>query len=307
MLIHILEEEQFDIVQLETLYLAPYIPVIRKHSKALISLRTHNVEHEIWKRMAENHKPGLKRWYLGHLAQKLEIYEKNQLHLVDILITMTQRDLSYFQKMGYRGKSIVAPIGMDVQQYQQSSKERQFDAEGICFIGSLDWMPNLEGLNWFLESVWPLVRTIHPNAKLKIAGRNTPSSFKKKSIPGVEFLGEVRSAIKFINDHQILIVPLLSGSGMRVKILEGLFLGKTVITTTIGMEGIEARQGEEILLADKAEDFAQCISLCLKDPDFADRIGKQAAIFASNHFDNRKIALHVLQNYAQSRVEFIPK
>jgi polysaccharide biosynthesis protein PslH len=306
MLEHILQEEHFDIVQLETLYLAPYIPVIRKHSKALIALRSHNVEHEIWQRMAENAPQGLKRWYLHHLAGKLEAYERGQLNQVDLLITMTQRDLTLFRSMGFRGEAIVAPIGMDAGLYQPVFSE-PVDPTILGFIGSLDWMPNLEGLTWFLDEVWPLVRKLHSGARLQIAGRNMPASFRKRDIPGVEFLGEVRSAVKFINEHQILIVPLLSGSGMRVKILEGLFLGKTVITTSVGMEGIEARQGEEILLADRAEDFARGIALCLKDPEFARRIGRQAASFAANHFDNRKIALHVLQKYAQSRVGVLPQ
>ncbi|MCF8237091.1 MAG: glycosyltransferase family 4 protein [Saprospiraceae bacterium] len=306
MLIHILEEETFDVIQLETLYMAPYIPVIRKHSKALIALRAHNVEHEIWARMAQNTPRGLKRWYLGHLAHKLEAYEKSQLNQVDLMVTMTQRDLDLFRSMGFRGQGMIAPIGIDLQDYIQAPTQPQLP-ETIGFIGSLDWMPNLEGLNWFLEQVWPKVRKMHPRAKLRVAGRNTPDSLKKAETPGVEIMGEVRSAIRFMNEQQILIVPLLSGSGMRVKILEGLLLGKTVITTTIGMEGIDARQGEEILLADSAEDFARGISLCLKDPEFSQRIGRQAAALAIEHFDHRKIALRVLQKYTQTRVGVHPE
>lgn len=301
MLIHILQEETFDVIQLETLYLAPYIPIIRRYSKAMVVLRAHNVEHEIWARMAHNTRFGLKRWYLNHLAQKLEVYEKSQLNKVDLLVTMTQRDLQLFREMGFSGEGMVAPIGIDLEDYLQAPPQPQLP-ETIGFIGSLDWMPNLEGLNWFLEEVWPRIREMHPRARLRIAGRNTPESLTKAKLPGVEILGEVRSAIRFMNEQQILIVPLLSGSGMRVKILEGLLLGKTVITTTVGMEGIDARQGEEILLADTAEDFARGISLCLKDPEFCKRIGRQASTLATEHFDHRKIALRVLQKYAQTRV-----
>ncbi len=307
MLRHILQEERFDIIQLETLYLAPYIPTIRKYSKALIALRSHNVEHEIWQRMADNTRPGLKRWYLQHLARKLKTYEESQLNQADLLITMTQRDLDKFRQMGFRGESIVAPIGIDSEWYAPSPPSGKQPPQAIGFIGSLDWMPNLEGLNWFLDTVWPQVRELYPQARLHIAGRNMPSSYRQKSIPGVDFMGEVRSAIKFIRDHDILIVPLLSGSGMRVKILEGLFMGKTVITTSVGLEGIDARQGEEILIADSAEDFARGIALCLKDPEVAQRIGRQAASFAAGHFDNRKIALHVLQKYAQKRISVLPE
>lgn len=306
LLADILRQEKFDIIQLETLYLAPYIPVIRQHSQALVVMRAHNVEHEIWHRMAANCKPGIKRWYLSHLANRLEHYEREQLRHIDLLITMTQRDRERFLAMGYQGDSIVAPIGMELQAYQPAAKELP-PADSLGFIGSLDWMPNLEGLNWFLEEVWPMVRSIHPSARLRVAGRNTPAALKRRNIPGVEFLGEVRSAVKFINDHQILVVPLLSGSGMRVKILEGLFLGKTVITTTVGMEGIDARQGEEILLADSPADFARCIALCLKDPEFARRIGRQAHTFASSNYDSRKIALQVLQKYSQTRVGVLPE
>lgn len=306
MLVNILKEEKFDIIQLETLYLTPYIEVIRKHSNALVALRAHNVEHEIWNRMAENSPPGLRRWYLRHLAHKLEVYEQERINKVDLLITMTQRDLSKFREMGYQGEATVAPIGIEPSAYAHVSTTPPNSNE-VGFIGSLDWMPNLEGLNWFLEEVWPLVLKLHPRARLRIAGRNMPASFNKRVVPGVEFLGEVRSAIKFIKEHQVLIVPLLSGSGMRVKILEGLFLGKTIITTTVGMEGIDARQGEEILIADNAEDFAQGIILCLKDPEFANKLGRQASMFATAHFDNRRIALQLLQKYSQSRVVVMPE
>lgn len=305
MLIHILEEETFDIVQLETLYLTPYIEIIRKHSNALIALRTHNVEHEIWDRMSQNCANPLKAWYLRHLARKLYDYEKDRLNKVDLLITMTNRDLKMFVDMGYNGDAIVAPIGMDVSVYNAPNHADQRSMQ-IGFIGSLDWMPNLEGLDWFLEQVWPLVLKLHPRAKLKIAGRNMPAEYKKTEIQGVEFLGEVRSAVKFMEEHQIQIVPLLSGSGMRVKILEGLLLGKTIITTSIGMEGIDARQGEEILIADNADDFARGIALCLKDHDFALRVGNQARLFAIKHYDNRKIARLVLQKYTQTRIEVLP-
>lgn len=301
MLINVLRQERYDVIQLETLYLAPYIPIIREHSDALIVLRSHNVEHEIWQRMADNTPGGLKKWYLGHLAKKLATYEQEQLNKVDLLVTMTHRDMAKFRAMGFSGEGHVAPIGIDAQNYQiLPSPTRAHPTLG--FIGSLDWMPNLEGLNWFLDEVWPRVIQMHPKARLYVAGRNTPTGLMKKQIQGVEFMGEVRSAIKFMQDHPLLIVPLLSGGGMRVKILEGLFLGKTVITTSIGMEGIDVRQGEEILIADKAEDFAKCISLCFKDPEFARRIGKQAAQYATNHYDHRKIVRQLLQKYNQSRL-----
>ena len=186
--------------------------------------------------------------------------------------------------------------GRTTQTTNQKSKIK--NQKSLSFIGSLDWMPNLEGLTWFLENVWQRVIKKHPNIALHIAGRNTPDEWLKKTIPNVTIHGEVEDAREFITAHPIMIVPLLSGSGMRVKILESMALSRVTITTTLGLEGIDAEADTEVLIADTAEDFVRQISFCMDNADALPQIGTQARAFIEEHFDNKKIAARLLEFYS---------
>ncbi len=279
----LLTKNQYDVVQLETLYLAPYIELIRKHSKAKIVMRSHNVEFEIWNRIAANTSFLPKKIYIKYLAKKLENFEIGRLSKYDALVTVTQRDLEAYQRLGYKGNGMALPIGINCNEY--ISEVHDSNSSSISFIGSLDWMPNLEGLNWFLEKVWPKAIEQNPNIKLHIAGRNTPESIRSLTSESIIIEGEVEDAKAFINQHPITIVPLLSGSGMRVKILEGMALSRVVISTTIGMEGINAEDKVEILKADTPENFANNLSWILQNKEEQVKIATNAQKFIAAHFD----------------------
>jgi len=292
----ILRKNKFDIIQLETLYLAPYIPVIRKYSDAIIAMRAHNVEHEIWERIAGNTCFLPKKWYLKHLAKKLKRYEVTHLNDYDLLVPITDRDLGKFRKMGYKNGVQVIPIGVDQEDY--SPDFSAFNKPlSISFIGSLDWMPNQEGLNWFLENVWPKATKQFPELSLHVAGRNTPQWMLNMNVKNVKFYGEVPCAASFINQHPIMVVPLLSGSGMRAKILEGMALGRVVLTTRIGLEGIEAKPKKEVLIADKVNEFLDAITYCYKNNENLYRIGHNALEFVGNNYDNHQIAATLATSY----------
>jgi len=303
-LIGLLKKESFDVVQLETLYLAPYIPIIRKHSNALVAMRAHNVEHEIWSRITRNTTLGPKKWYLAHLTNKLKNYEIAQLRNYDILLPITQRDLEIFQKIGYKNKAVVTPIGISFDDYQPRFDSFHKDLT-ISFIGSLDWMPNQEGLIWFLEKVWGTLLGKFPQLKLHIAGRNTPDWIKSKRIKNVVFHGEVPDAADFINEHSIMVVPLLSGSGMRAKILEGMALGKVVVTTSMGLEGIEAKDKKQVLIANDAKEFVQVFDFCYRLNGELEMMGRNAQSFVTKCYDPDEIADRLIQNYASLVTEVI--
>lgn len=260
-LIEILQAQDFDIIQLETLYLAPYIPTIRQYSKARIAMRAHNAEHEIWARISQHTHFLPKKWYLQYLTKKLRNYEIAALKDYDLLIAITQRDLDLFRSLAYQNQAVVVPIGIDGQSYQAdfSSYKR---ALSLSFIGSLDWMPNQEGLQWFLAQVWPRLQARFPDLEFHIAGRNTPTWMYDLTYSNVFIHGEVPDAKAFVNAHSVMVVPLLSGSGMRAKILEGMALGKIVLTTSVGLEGIAARHQKEVLIANEPGDFVDGIRFC---------------------------------------------
>lgn len=292
----ILQKESFDVVQLETLYLAPYIPVIRRHSDALVAMRAHNVEHEIWERVAVN-SPLLKRRYLQHITPRLKAYETAQLNHYDLMVSISARDLAHFHALGLQKPGVIAPIGIDCRVYEpdRSSFTRPLS---LSFIGSLDWMPNVEGLRWFLDQVWkPLLSRRFPDLELHIAGRNTPAWLTNLRLPGVHVHGEVPSAPDFINRHSVMVVPLLSGGGMRAKALEGMALGKVVLSTTLGMEGIDAMDKEHCLVADTPEAFLQAITWCMQQGPRLQPLGERARILCEQRYDNIAIAHALADTY----------
>ena len=292
----ILQDNVFDIIQLESLYLTPYIPVIRQHSDALIALRAHNVEHEIWERVAENSNP-LKKWYLQKITPRLKDYETTHLNDYDLVVGISARDVEQFQQLGLHNPATVAPIGLDCRDYtpDYSSFDRPLS---LSFIGSLDWMPNQEGLKWFLEDVWQAhLAPNFPELTFHIAGRTAPPWLRNLDMERVRFHGEVERSADFLNQHSVMVVPLLSGGGMRAKILEGMAVGKVVLSTSVGMEGIHARHQKQCLIADKPEAFLEAIRWCYARRQQLPEYGRQAQAFCMEHFDNLEVGRRLLHTY----------
>lgn len=301
-LIQLLQSREFDIIQLESLYLAPYIDVIRKYSNAVLCMRAHNVEFEIWERIAKNTANPVKKWYVDHLAVKLKNFEVSKLKEYDLLAPISERDANIFKELGYNNKMQVIPIGIDNRDYMADDASFQKELS-ISFIGSLDWIPNLEGVEYFLSEIWPELSTKYPKLKLHIAGRNTPQKLLDRNIQNVVFEGEVSNAKDFINKHSIMLVPILSGSGMRAKILEGMALGKVVLTTSLGLEGISAKNKEHVLIADTKAEYIKCIEYCYAHKNELKEIGQRAQVFISDRYDNLQLAKHLIDAYGKPKLE----
>lgn len=291
----LLNINKYDVIILETIYLGVYLSVIKQLSHATICLRAHNVEYEIWKRCSKEETSILKSWYLQLCAKRLKNFEIKNLMEYHLVLPLTKRDAQSFKKLGYHGDQIVIPVGLSLEDYQ--SDIYVHDSK-YCFIGSLDWMPNTQGLAWFLSQVWPKVLRINPSLEFHIAGKNAPDDHGYDQIDGVFYHGEVDSATAFIKENGVLVVPLLSGSGIRVKILEAMAMQRPVITTTIGLEGIEASHGENVLIADTIEDYIKCFTDHTLNLDL---IAKNARTFMGKNFD-RDYLSRKLKKTLQERI-----
>jgi glycosyltransferase involved in cell wall biosynthesis len=295
-LIEVLKENSFDVIQLETLYLTPYIDIIRQYSDAKIVLRSHNVEFEIWERLTANEANPIKKKYLSHLTKKLRNFEISQLSKVDAILAITERDLEKYHSYGFENEGIIVPIGLELSAYTPTFES--FDKPlSISFIGSLDWQPNLEGLSWFLKETWPVLHNAFPDLEFHIAGRNTPDEIKNLGLNQVFVHGEVPDAQNFISEHSLMLVPLLSGGGMRAKILEGMALGKIVLSTTIGIEGIPVTNGEHAYIANTTEEFRAAIYYCYAQNGELKMMGQNARNFIQENYCNIQMAEKVLQFY----------
>lgn len=293
-LIALLKEEKFDVIQMEGLYLAPYLDVIRENSKANVVMRAHNIEHEIWERTAAQ-AHGLKKWYLKHLACRIRRMELQFLNHYDALVPITARDGDFMRSLGCSLPLHVLPTGINAGEMTFDNSAVEFPT--LFHIGALDWMPNQEGLLWFFENVWGKVLDKHPDLKFYLAGRNAPHRFMHLPFPNIVFLGEVDDAYAFISTKAVMVVPLLSGSGMRIKIIEGMAQGKAIVTTSIGTEGIDSVHGENIFIADKPDDFAKSICQLVEDRQLCFKTGEKARKFVNEHYDNKTITSSLVRFY----------
>ena len=283
----LLSEEEFDVIQLEGLYLAPYVPMIRQKSKALLSMRAHNIEHEIWDRTVKQ-RAGLSKLYTRIIANRIRKMEVAALNTYDAMIPITKRDGDILLSLGCRLPMHVSPTGINTFDFNNYNAKPDYPS--IFHIGALDWSPNQEGINWFLKNVWKNLHAKYPDLKFYIAGRNAPDYIRNIKEPNVVFLGEVDDAYKFMESKAIMIVPLLSGSGMRIKIIEGMALGKSIVSTGIGAEGIGVRDEHNILLADDPEKFTAGIESLLNNFDKFEALGRNADKFVEENYNNLSIS-----------------
>ena len=290
----VLSANEFDIIQLESLFVAPYLDTIRKYSKAKVVLRSHNVEFEIWQRRSMACKNPLKKAYLTLLTSRLKKYEIDLMNQYDAIACITTRDQNMQKGLGCTVPMTDIPVGVD-----EISAPIVPLAEpiGLFHLGSMDWMPNLEAIEWFLNEVWMDVKAAFPNITLNLAGKSMPQWLMNTTDPNIQTQGHIKDALKYMNDHGIMIVPLLSGSGMRVKIIEGMALGKVIISTSIGAEGIEYEHGKDIFIADTPQEFVEAITKCSTDLELCKRVGHNAKELVRNKYDNIVISRKLIDFY----------
>ena len=302
----LLQSETFDIVQIETIYLAVYLPVIRKYSKAKVILRAHNIEHKIWERVASHGHGPFKRCYLKILSHQLKCFEQQHFNQFDGIITISHVDEKYILAHSNIPCTTI-PYSLNVYALPDADANPSAgstfgtvsgnDTVNLFSLASMNWEPNLEGIQWFLKACWPRIRQHHPDLCFRIAGRHIPENMQSDLSNGIEIVGEVPDSETFMRKNGILVVPLLSGSGIRIKIIEGMSLGKTIITTSIGAEGIDVQNGEELLIADTPEAFVEAVNRCLAYPEICMRMGRKAAAFIQNHFNEENIGVTLMQFY----------
>lgn len=280
-----LSQESFDIIQMESIFLGPYVKKIRSHFSGKIILRAHNVEHKIWQQKAKNEKSLLKTLALTFLRKRLRTKELEYLKNFDAIIAITEEDKLQFQKEGYKRNVFVHPFTLDPQEYSPAPASQN---ASLFFIGSLDWAPNTEGLNWFISKVWPLLKASCPDLVFNIAGRNAASFREKTKDDKIKILGEVPSAKDFMRNNGIFIVPLLSGGGMRVKIIEGMALEKAIVCTPLGAEGISYKADEHLFIRSTPEGFAEGIITLLHQTEKVKKLGQNARMLVEENYNTKK-------------------
>ncbi|MDZ4667246.1 MAG: glycosyltransferase family 4 protein [bacterium] len=297
-LVEICETNTFDVIVFESVFVAPYLAAIRQHSKAVCVLRQHNIEYKIWENLAQNDGNIIKRSYLRLLASRLKKYEVSVLNQFDGITVFTQTDADMLRHDNCQMPIGIYPFGINLDKLVIN--QTNLEMPSLFHLGSMDWLPNQEAMNWFIQEVWYDVSMEFPSLHFYLAGRNIPLNFfDYNNQSNIRVLGEVDDAIRLMNEKAIMIVPLFSGSGIRVKILEGMALGKCIVSTNLGAQGINVVDGEHILIANTAEEFKEKIAYLIKHPTEVKRIGNNAAALARTQYDNKKIITEKLNFYRQ--------
>lgn len=292
LLINVLQRQVFDLVIFESLFTAPYLPLVRQYCDGPMVLRAHNVEHRIWELMAAETEAFTKRMYLQHLAERLKAYEVNALHDFDAIAAISTKDKENFEALGCTCPVFTLPFGLD---HAEMPPATPGPIQHVFHIGAMDWQPNVQGIHWFLDQVWPTVLRELPEAQLRLAGRNFNTSLNVHRSNTV-ILGEVENAWDVLGDAGVMVIPLRSGSGMRIKAIEAMAAGRPVVATSLGMEGIHGTDGTHFFLADDANSFAQRIIDLHNNQRLASEMGKAARAFVEAEFSNEALIRSLLRS-----------
>jgi len=297
LLIKELQHGDYDIVQFEGLFVTPYLQAVRKATMAKCVYRAHHIEYLVWERLSQQKNDPIKKLYLRMIAKRIKQYEIKQFDQFHAIAVFTNQDKETIQLHNQANIPVeILPVGLDLTRYQPDHRKTEFPS--LFFLGAMDWMPNREGIEWFLENFSKEITDGDLRARFYVAGNDIPERFDDYEVVGKIFIhGEVDDALEFVNTKAIMIVPLLSGGGMRVKIVEGMAMQKCIISTSLGAEGINYHQGENILIANTPQEFYRAIKRCITDENYCKRIGLNARKLVEEQHDTHKITNRLVSFY----------
>lgn len=278
-------QEPFDAVHADQLNMAPYalaLPIPRV-------LDAHNAVWRIPARLAQTARWLPIRWLAAWEARRLKAYEGAICRTFDAVLVVSAADREALEEAaGGPFRAVHVPIAIDPEDFPPVPRDP--GAKGLLHIGGLYWPPNAEGIRWFLRAVWPRLRALEPEVELFLIGSRPPADIRRWAArdPHLHVLGFVPDPTPYWRRSAMLIVPLHAGSGVRVKILEAWSRGMPVVSTPIGCEGLAARPGENLLVAEDAPAFLEAIRSLLRDPARAARIGEAGRQTVWALYDYRK-------------------
>lgn len=294
-----LSKKRYDVVHLESLYTTPYIDIIRQYApNALISLRSHNHEYQIWEQRWKASRNPLYRIILRHLSKTLERYEKEVLEKVDVVVSISDREAQGYRDWGYSGPIHVAGFGIDTSTHAAGHDLHEPPTSRpvrMFHLGAMDWGPNREGIEWFLTSVWPTLVARHPGTEFHLAGKGLDPTVYAH-IPGVVNHGEVPDAESFSTEFDLLVVPLLRGAGIRVKIVEAMAKGIPVATTGKGVAGLDL-EDRQCIVHGPPEELGDLLDGILNQPEQLRTMAQRSRDIAMERFDRKRIGRELMLFY----------
>lgn len=279
-------EEKFDQVICDFLFPAPNIADLGS-----CVLFQHNVEAVIWKRHAENAPTAAHRWYFEMQARRMKVYENQVCSTVKSVVAVSEIDADRMRK-DYRPKRVYAiPTGVDLEYFKPTSATPR--SSDLVFLGSMDWMPNIDGAEWFVREILPLIRKRKPDCSVALAGRKPTRAVLDLAArdSGIQITGTVPDVRPYLWGATASIVPLRVAGGTRLKIFESMAAGVPVVSTTIGAEGLPVEPGSQILIADDPASFADACLRLMEDPAACARMAEAAREMVAARFSWEAVSL----------------
>jgi glycosyltransferase involved in cell wall biosynthesis len=249
----------------------------------------HNVETVLWQRMAETETALWRKLSYSIEAAKMARYEKRTLARFPRVIAVSQRDRDEMLKMDPHCRITVVPTGVDTEQYRVAPSAAG-NPPVVVFIGSMDWEPNIDAVEYFCREIWPTILNDFPDACFQIVGRNPHARVQRLKSSSVEITGKVASINDYLAGATVVVVPLRIGGGTRLKIFEAMAMGKAVVSTSIGAEGLDVTPARDLLIADSPQSFAASILELLHHPERR-RACEQSAAALAARYDWSEISL----------------
>lgn len=270
----------FDVVLCDNIYTTVNLPP----TSLPLLMNSHNVEHLILQRYVEQESNPLKALYARLEARKLRRFEAATYKRAALVMVCSRLDGELIEQLCPGLKTVVAPNVVDMRDYEMEGEE---DPLTIVYQGGMDWFPNRDALQYFVQAILPLVQKEVPGVRLIAAGRNPTPEFRARfsHVPALEFTGTLPDLRPVIANAAVCVVPLRIGSGTRLKIIEGGAMRKAMVSTTIGAEGLDFVPGEEILIADDPAAFAGNVVQLLRDPARRKAMGEAARKRVSRDYD----------------------
>ncbi len=299
-----LRDHHFDVVQFEGIELARYmIGAARLPHSARFVFDEHNAEYVLQKRTFEADARNLGRWHGAGYSfvqwQRLRTFERRALSVADAVLCVSPEDAASLQCLAPSVRPIVIHNGIDVARYANFDSPLPASRSlTIVFTGKMDFRPNVDAALWFARRVWPVVKQVHPSARLLIVGQKpSPRLDPLRADPDIVLTGQVDDVRLYIAQADVYVAPLLAGGGTRFKLLEAMAMHRAIVSTSLGCEGFPVTSGRELIVADRPEEFAGAVTELLRSPSRRVALGESAYRFVSATYDWRAIMPKLEQVY----------
>jgi len=292
-------ESDFDIIHCDSLQMSLNLKGVGGLPKVLTE---HNVETRIWQRYAETERNPLKKAYINIQSRKMRDYEVKTCGSFDRCVAVSEVDKDILTENGSAKDVAVVTNGVDCEYFKPQDTEVK--QHRLVFTGSLDWIPNEDGMLYFLKEIYPFVKKEIPDVGITIVGRSPGGRLKELAAKdsSVNLTGRVEDVRPHVAEGEVFIAPLRIGGGTRLKILEAMAMGKAVVSTSVGAEGIDAENGKEIMIADKPEEFAQSVIRLFTDDTLKNNLGRAGLDKAKSKYDWNIIAEELDKVWQEAKI-----